>query len=706
MTLLYPAFLFALVAIGIPIAVHLFNFHRYKNVYFSNVRYLEELQQETRRQRNLRQWLVLAARILAIVFLVLAFCQPVVVRHNQVLHRGGSAVSIYIDNSFSMENTGSDGPLLEQAVQKAKEIAGAYKSDDQFQLLTNDMAGREFRWMNRDELMTQLDELKVSPASPSLSAVVKRQFDFLHGVTATDRQAYIVSDFQQSTADFASLPTDSLVSATMVPLAANTVNNLFIDSLSLSAPVFYVGNTVTAEVHLRNEGDSKVEKVPVRLFVGDRQRALASVDIDAYGTAVVPLRFTIDRTGILQGRIETTDYPITFDDTLFFALNVQQRIPMTVVNGGEENIFLQRLFADDSAVSYRSVKERNIDYSSLGENNFIVLNELKEISGGLAQTLHTYVEEGGTLLVVPSEESDVTSYNQALALFGAPRFSSWQKGVLKAVGVNTHQMLYRNVFNGQSDQMELPTLQGSFALQGGGGTVKESIITLNNGADYLCETPCGAGRLYLFSSPLRQEWTDFVQQALFVPTVYNMALYSGSVGVPYAILGEGRPLPLSHLYEADEVLHLSRVEGGVNLIPDLRRMGGKSYLIPHSEMTAAGHYLLGPTAADKLKNDKTGTSSASSQDMEGLAFNYSRQESVMQFLSRGEVAKALRDNHKSGYTTVRNANHSLEADIRATRDGHPLWRWCIILALTMLLGEILLIKMPVKEKRVSGHHQE
>ena len=103
MTLLYPAFLIALVAIAIPIAVQLFNFHRYRNVYFSNVRYLEELRQEIRRQRTLRQWLVLTARILAIVFLVLAFCQPVVLRQRQRVQRGGAAVSIYIDNSFSMQ---------------------------------------------------------------------------------------------------------------------------------------------------------------------------------------------------------------------------------------------------------------------------------------------------------------------------------------------------------------------------------------------------------------------------------------------------------------------------------------------------------------------------------------------------------------------------------------------------------------------------
>ena len=71
-----PAFLWGLLAVLIPVAIHLFNFRRYRRVYFSNVDRLEALRSESRRQSDVRRWLVLAARVLAIVFLVLAFAQP------------------------------------------------------------------------------------------------------------------------------------------------------------------------------------------------------------------------------------------------------------------------------------------------------------------------------------------------------------------------------------------------------------------------------------------------------------------------------------------------------------------------------------------------------------------------------------------------------------------------------------------------------
>ncbi len=687
MTLLNPTFLFALFALALPVAIHLFNFHRYRNVYFSNVRYLQQIQQATRRQRHVRQWLVLAMRCLAIVFLVLAFCQPVLVQSGRALARGGSAVSIYIDNSFSMENVGSDGTQLHLAAQKAKEIAAAYKEGDRFQLLTADMSGSEFRWLSRDELHAALETLAVSPASPNLGTVMKRQYDFLRSAPAGERRAYVISDFQQAAVDASALPSDSSVQATLLPLPVQQVNNIYIDSVSLSAPVFCEGGTVTATAFLRNVGDSPVERVPLRLFVEGRQRALADVDIEAQGRAAVALPFTIDRTGMLCGRIEITDYPIHFDDTLFFALNVLPHIDMMVIGGRGDNLYLQRLFAGDSTVRLHNGSDRAVDFSALSQCRFVVLDELYTLPGGLVQTLQTFVGEGGTLLIVPAANADVAGYNAALRLFAAPQLQPWQAAEAKAVAVNTRHRLYRNVFEGTVEEMELPTLQGCYPLVGDAATVKESLITLNNGSDYLTATPYGAGQLFLLAAPLQAAVTDFVQQALFVPTLYNMALYSSIIGMPYAMLGRGDAIPLQQHYDADRVVHLTRLQGTTDLIPDLRRIAGKSYLLPHAAMNLAGHYRLGVADATTVP--------------ECLAFNYHRGESAMQFLDAAALQQLVADHHLQGYEVVRNAQRSLTAAIRADREGQPLWRACLLLALAALLAEIVLLRLPLRHTKPS-----
>ena len=206
MIFLQPAFLWGLLALAVPIAVHLFNFRRYRKVYFSNVDRLSEVRSEKRKVRQLRRWLVLLMRCLAIVGLVLAFAQPTLPGSEQ-LQSGTTAVSVYVDNSFSMENNGSDGSQLETAKQKAREIAAAYRPGDRFQLLSNTLAGEEFRWLSREEFLDAVEALQINPATRRLGEVAQRQADFLQQGGATNRHAYLVSDFQTTIADLPQLST-------------------------------------------------------------------------------------------------------------------------------------------------------------------------------------------------------------------------------------------------------------------------------------------------------------------------------------------------------------------------------------------------------------------------------------------------------------------------------------------------------------------
>ena len=307
MILTNPIFLIGLVAVGIPIAIHLLQLRRYRKVYFSNVDALQELQDENRRRHQVRQWLVLAMRILAITFLVLAFCRPVVPGKMYQMKSGATAISVYVDNSYSMECGGMNGSLMESAREKAREIVAAYSPDDRFQLLTGDATGSQFRWLSRDEFLNELDRIQTTAATPRLSTIAHRQNDFLKSSNAANRHAYIISDFQHSTTDLSDFPADSVVSTTFIPLGASNVNNLYIDTLLFNSPAYSKGATASVQVTLKNNGSQAVESVPLRLIVAGRPRAVASVDLPAGGAATVPMIFSIDQEGTLQGYVESTD---------------------------------------------------------------------------------------------------------------------------------------------------------------------------------------------------------------------------------------------------------------------------------------------------------------------------------------------------------------------------------------------------------------
>lgn len=674
MILSNPLFLIGLVAVGVPIAVHLFNFRRYHKVYFSNVDRLEELQQETRKQSRLREYLILMLRVLFVIFLVVAFAQPVITRKSQNVKRGGSAISVYIDNSYSMENTGREGQLLETARQKAREIVAAYKPGDRYQLLTNSAQGSEFRWLSREEFLSALDDVQSVPVTVSMSTMVQRQHDFLHTSNADNMHAYVISDCQKSTTDVAMMHVDSLISTTFVPLEGTKASNVFIDTLVFNAPVFYQGSTITASVSIVNSGSDPVEKVPVRLYVKEKERAIASVDIDADSRTTVDLTFVIDEGGVLDGRVEISDYPITFDDQLFFVFNIREKIRALEVDGTAENPSLHRLYVGDSAFDYRAVPMTQMDYSLLSKMDYIVLNELVDVPSGLSQALQSFVKEGGSLAIIPSEKSNVDSYNQMLAQFKAPKFSMWRSGKAQVGRINVGSSLYSNVFEGKNDDLEHPSALGYYKMTADGGTVRESLMSFENGDDLLSMTLVGAGRVFLFAAPLRQEMTDFVQQALFVPTLYNMALYSRPAPAPYAVLNNGQTILLNAL-EIGEVSRLRDLEGRVDLIPDIRRVDGRYYLVTHGEITDAGNYRVTTASGE-----------------EGLAFNYSRQESELSYFSGSEIQHLLKDSHLDGYDVIKSPEKSLETIIRAQNEGISLWRLFVILALIALLAEIVVVR--------------
>ncbi len=240
MNFLFPTFLIGLAAIAIPIIIHLFNFRRYKKVYFTNVRFLKELKQESDSKSRLKEYLILAMRILAITFLVLAFAQPFIPGKAKV-QQGQKAISVYVDNSFSMESTNKQGTLLENAKSAATEIVNSFNAGDKFQLLTNDFEGRHQRFLSKEEFIEQLDEVKISSATKDINDVLKRQQDFLQNSGSANKRIFLLSDFQKNQALIRKSEVDTGIVVSLIPLVSSEVNNVYIDSIWFETPVQQFG---------------------------------------------------------------------------------------------------------------------------------------------------------------------------------------------------------------------------------------------------------------------------------------------------------------------------------------------------------------------------------------------------------------------------------------------------------------------------------
>lgn len=674
MSFIYPWFLLALSAITIPIIIHLFHFRRFKKVYFSNINFLQQLSDETQKQARLKHLLVLIARILAISFLVMAFARPFIPLKDSEQRPDGNKISIFVDNSFSMEAGSTYGTLLDQAKQGAAEIASLFEPTDKYQLLTNDFEAKHQRFVNRDEFMAMLGEVNFGPAVRTVSEIMQRQTDLLGEEPGNENKlAFVLSDFQKNITNLENSEPDSLIDYLLIPFQAQRRENVFIDSIWIENPVRLPGQVLTIETRIFNDSDQRLENQPVRLYVNNSQRSVATFDVGPFSHATVSLTFTLGTESIQQGYLEITDHPVTFDDRFYFSFNLSENIPVLAINQLTPNRFLNALLANDTTFVYRNVQAGAIDYSLFGSQNLIILNALPSIGSGLAGELRRYVEEGGNLLVFPGEDADLPSYNDMLLSMGVAGIQQKDTQTTRVTSINELHSIYSGVFERLPENIDLPVVQEYYILDRQTRGREQYLMQLQNGNYFLTETPSGAGRVYLSAVPASDRFSNFPRHAMFVPTVYNIALHSAAIYPLFHTIGTDELVTIRNYRPAAGELFTITAEQ-LEIIPETRNINNNINLLLHGQIQSQRNYRL--KAGDNL--------------LRYLSFNYDRRESLLESYSKSEIEQMTAE--KQNIFAFESGNVSFEKQMEILRGGKQLWRLFLLIALLFLATEVLLLR--------------
>jgi len=674
-----PLFLIGLVAIAIPVIIHLFNFKRFKRVYFTNVKFLQELKLESQKQSRLRHLIILFLRILAILCLVLAFAQPYIpLTDNQVKQQARKAISIYIDNSFSMEARNGNGTLLDEAKAKAREIASVYQSSDLFQILTNDFEGSQQRFITRDEFLGRVDEVKISSAVKDISAVVRRQSDLFSANRSKANTSYLISDFQASTTSVNDFPKNISFRTYLIPVASNVKNNLYIDSCWFESPVHQLNQGEKLKVRIKNISKDPFEKIPLKLTINNQQRAVASFNIKSKGETELEIPFTNHEKGWQFGKLEISDYPITFDDRFYFTYPVTSVIKTLAINGAAPNVYLNSLFAGDSIVQFTNSSENSLNYSTLDNYNFLILNQLPAITSGMSQALTQFIGKGGCLAVIPSREADIKSYNHFLSTVQSDLFQRWDTSKTKIASINLQHVVFRDVFESVPENSDLPVVFSHFRIAKTVHSSGESLLPLSDGSSFCNVYAYGKGFVYLFASPLDPKFTNFPRHTLFVPTLYRMALLSIYANKLFYTLGSDEPIPLPEAKTGSEpVFKIRSRQKSFEMIPELRKTGLQLSLMIHNGINEAGNY----TVFD------------GNNDICGIAFNYDRRESNLECLDMDQLQNGIDKSGDKNIQVFKVKEKPLAEALLEMNQGIQLWKIFVFLALFFLAAEVVLLRI-------------
>src|SRR5688572_5721278 len=101
---LAPAFLAGLLALAVPVLIHLTHRTRSETVPFPSLMFLQRIPYKSSRRQTLRHWLLFALRCLAFVLLVSAFARPFFATPGEAaaVLEGGRTRVVLLDRSGSM----------------------------------------------------------------------------------------------------------------------------------------------------------------------------------------------------------------------------------------------------------------------------------------------------------------------------------------------------------------------------------------------------------------------------------------------------------------------------------------------------------------------------------------------------------------------------------------------------------------------------
>ncbi len=653
---LNPILLWGLLAISIPIIIHLFNLRRVKRVEFSNTALLRRVKEESSAKRKPVELLILISRILGVILLVLTFARPVYKNQKNDLSLQDE-VLVYLDNSLSLSVRGNgEQTAFDNAYSLTQDLVNSYPDGTVFRFIENAYSNSIATEFTKSSLTDNLTEIKQVGVDRSFQEISNRQTG--QGISG---DIYFVSDFQDNTG-LELLRTDTANNYFLVPVAGSEYSNIYIDSVYLQNTFLSGSITNLLRIRLRRN-DRSTDQVNLKLYIDDRLSGTSQVNFD--GDLLTSYDFEIPSVdqGMNRIRIALDDPGLTFDNDYYLAINQLDKIRVLEVYQSNSPSFISSLFEDNELFQFERVNANALDNQKIESADFILINQLETYTNQLSNALSNSINGGKTVLIIPSRQSNSSELNR----LGLNVIRGTQQRVDLEVP-DYENPFFEGVFVENSQNLEMPNARVLFRL------VNEELpyLSFKNGRSFLSKV-LSNGSLFFFASSFDSDLTSFPNHALFVPVLYKLALGSKAnlSNLYYNTDDETIIYPINSQNRSD-IYELIR--GDVLLIPDQRQEENRLIMEIPKDQISAGHYDL------VLNDQKVGT----------LAFNLPKEESdvhIIDFDYLEELSAAPSVTLLNG-----NGGQSIREEIRAGIDGIPLWKYALLGALLFLFLEIILIR--------------
>ena len=550
MGLLGSAVLAGLVALGVPLLLHLVDRVESDGRRFPSLMFVRRLEYRTTRRRTLRDRPLLLLRCLALLALTLAFARPFTADEVNPVTRPARDLVLLLDRSYSM----AAGERWRLAREAAETELATLESDARVALVLFDIGAEVVHGLDDQPAAARGALSRATPgvAGGDLAAALGTAAALLSASPAVRREVLLISDLQRvSLAEAAPLELPQGVELRVLAVGDAPLANASLERVAAHAGVG--GSDGLLRLRLQRRGALPLAPGELRLWVDGRAAGVRRVEPGTSDTLDVefPLPAASSRPMRVAASISGDDLAV--DDQLFLVLAPDAPLRVLLVEPdtapATRGVFIERALAvaDAPAVQVRRVAVSGLDAELLASADVVVLDDCEPAGEALA-ALRARVLAGAGLLLVSGERLGQSWPEQAAGWW--PGRPGAVREVSAVDGANIEWRAFVHPIAGAL----------SVATPGGGGllpagvrryrrfepTAEDTVLAVfDDEAPAIIERGVGAGRVVLLATTLDARWNGLAAQPVFVPLVVELVRHLASRGAARAAFRIGEVVDLA-----------------------------------------------------------------------------------------------------------------------------------------------------------------
>ena len=541
LSFLAPVFLAGLAALAIPVLIHLANRPRRQVVRFPSLMFLEKVEFRASSKKRLRDLLLFALRVLALILLVGAFSRPFLDRPDAppVAVDGGREIVVLLDRSHSM----SVGDRMDRAKEAVGDVAAGLRRGDRATLVVFDhLAAAANRATSEAAVLTAAaDTVEPGSGATRLAPPLRLAESILAGSPLPRRELVVISDFQRQAWDAeaaVTLPAGTEVRGVAV---GEPAPNLAVSEVAVARERFAGRDRarITGRLVRRSgaAGDVRISlvvdgRVAQRQTVSVPETGGASVTFDPITLPDQPVRAEV--------RVEPADGDAVAGDNAFhFVLSADRSLRVLVVTApatpARSRLYLERALEVGPDHDVAAITLPALDAGDLAGVDVVVLNDADFPTGETGRRLREWVEAGGGLVAVVGGQVRGSSWGGvAEGLFPAAidrTVSRLDEGGTTIARVVYDHPVFRPFRQPGSGELTAARVYRYRAVDPAAGATV--LARYDDGGVALVEGRAGQGRVLVMTAALDAQWSDLVLKPSFVPMAHQLVRHaSGRQPVP------------------------------------------------------------------------------------------------------------------------------------------------------------------------------